>query len=95
MDRNEKVVFMTTIPIPDKPIPLDLYSPEVYFNRELSWLSFNERVLGEALHDSVPLLERLKFLTIVSFPDPTAAVTSLSVFEQVSSRSSVGRARPW
>ena len=44
----------------------DLYGPEVYFNRELSWLDFNWRVLNEALDPNLPLLERLKFLAITS-----------------------------
>ena len=37
-----------------------------YFNRELSWLEFNQRVLNEALDERVPLLERLNFLAITA-----------------------------
>jgi polyphosphate kinase len=44
----------------------DLTDPGLYFNRELSWLDFNERVLELAEDASVPLLERVKFLSIVS-----------------------------
>lgn len=43
-----------------------LDNPLYYNNRELSWLAFNERVLEEALDESNPLLERLKFLAIFS-----------------------------
>jgi polyphosphate kinase len=39
-------------------------SPARYFNRELSWIEFNARVLDEALQESTPLLERLKFISI-------------------------------
>lgn len=38
----------------------------LYFNRDLSWVEFNRRVLSEGLDPSVPLLERLKFLSITS-----------------------------
>src|SRR6516164_2837834 len=46
--------------------PLDLADPALYFNRELSWLAFTERVLSEAQSPHWPVLERLKFLAIWS-----------------------------
>ena len=45
---------------------INLNDPKYYFNRELSWLEFNRRVLAEALDERTPLLERLKFMAIFS-----------------------------
>ena len=41
-------------------------NPKYYTNRELSWLAFNDRILGEARDKTLPLFERLKFLSITS-----------------------------
>lgn len=43
---------------------LDLTKPKYFYNRELSWLKFNLRVLKEAMVKDTPLLERLKFIAI-------------------------------
>ncbi len=43
-----------------------LSDPRYYFNRHESWLAFNRRVLEEALDESNPLLERVKFLAITA-----------------------------
>src|SRR5271155_810918 len=44
----------------------DLSSPDLFLNRELTWIAFNRRVFDEALDDRNPLLERLKFLAITA-----------------------------
>ncbi len=44
----------------------DYLEPELYTNRELSWILFNKRVLSEARDKQIPLFERLKFLSITA-----------------------------
>lgn len=55
----EKIPFSETVQIRGKK-----YDTRKFFNRDMSWLSFNERVLFEALDDRNPLLERLRFIDI-------------------------------
>src|SRR5690349_24551685 len=42
----------------------DLHRPDLYINRELSWIEFNRRVFQEAQDSRHPLLERVKFISI-------------------------------
>src|SRR5918992_849042 len=56
------VDVMEVVTAPPEVPALD--SPELYTNRELSWLQFNERVLELPEDDAIPLLERVKFLAI-------------------------------
>ena len=53
-----------TITAPAAHPPVDLADPSLYFNRELSWLDFNWRVLYQAMDDRLPLLERVRFVAI-------------------------------
>ncbi len=75
---------------------INLRDPSYYFNRELSWVEFNHRVLHEALDERTPLLERLKFLAIFSnnldeFFMVRVAVLKRQVEAQVSKLSPDGR----
>ena len=56
----------TPAAVSPSPPEVDLEDPALYLNRELTWLEFNRRVLNEAEDGRTPLLERVKFLAIVS-----------------------------
>jgi polyphosphate kinase len=66
---------------------LDLTDSSLYTNRELSWLDFNDRVLQLAEDESLPLIERLKFLAIfVTNLDEFFMVRVAGVHDQVEAR---------
>ncbi|HEY4145698.1 MAG TPA: RNA degradosome polyphosphate kinase, partial [Pinirhizobacter sp.] len=67
MDTPSEVLAQDLAPAPvPAPAPVDLSHTELYIHRELSQLQFNIRVLEQAVDESKPLLERLKFLLIFS-----------------------------
>jgi polyphosphate kinase len=59
-------VAAESVAVPEPAEFANLDAPELYLNRELTWLEFNRRVLHEAQDETNPLLERLKFVGIVS-----------------------------
>jgi polyphosphate kinase len=70
-----------------EPAPPSLDSPELYINRELSLIAFQRRVLEEAADPANPLIERVKFLSIVSSNmDEFFMVRVAGLWQQIESR---------
>jgi polyphosphate kinase len=71
-------------------IAVDLERPELYFNRELSWIEFNRRVFEEATDERHPLLERVKFISIFETNlDEFIMIRLAGLKDQVASRKSL------
>jgi polyphosphate kinase len=75
MNNSRTASLVDLSPEDEEPMPdrarleapkIDIDDPALYLNRELTWLEFNRRVLHEASDPRTPLLERVKFLAIVS-----------------------------
>ena len=65
-DKTKSALKKKGVALPQADTQFDLADSQWYLNRELTWLEFNRRVLHEAEDERTPLLERLKFLAIVS-----------------------------
>ncbi len=64
MDHAESTPLKQAAKTNSEPATPDPFEGTTLFNRELSWLEFNRRVLDEAMDDGLPILERVKFLAI-------------------------------
>jgi polyphosphate kinase len=74
-------------PAPAPGVLIELADPALYVNRELSWLDFNDRVLQLAEDESLPLIERLKFLAIFTTNlDEFFMIRVAGVHDQVDAR---------
>ena len=64
-EREVDADFLNSVAPPGRGLPgFEVAGPERFINRELSWLAFNWRVMSEAENPAVPLLERVRFLSI-------------------------------
>ena len=68
--------------------PIDVTDPKFYLNREINWVDFDRKVLGQASDTLVPILERVKFLSIFyNNLDEFFMVRVANVWKQVQSLS--------
>ena len=76
--------------------PVDVTNPDFYLNREINWIDFDKKVLEQASDTSVPLLERVKFLSIFfNNLDEFFMVRVANVWKQVSRRQCLEASAKW
>src|SRR5512141_833556 len=66
MSNTARDAKRASLTMPGEALGDETFDGQLLFNRELSWLEFNRRVLDEATRDDLPILDRLKFLAIFS-----------------------------